>query len=159
MSHSDADALAGLIRRFAENPCSWISTVRPDGRPHATPIWHVWRAGRAYIVTRGDAVKTANIRANPNVVITHTDARHPIIIEGRASFAPEAEAAIQPLFLAKYDWNISTDAEYDTIIAITPVKIIAWGEEDGQRWRHSWSGMELADQKNTHSSRHFDEAE
>ena len=145
MPQSNADILSQIIRRFADNPCSWISTVRPDGRPHATPIWHVWREGQVYIVTRGDAVKTANIRSNPNVVITHTDARHPIIIEGRASFAPGAEAAIQPLFLTKYDWDISSDSEYDTIIAITPMKIIAWGEEEeGQRWRHSWSGQALS---------------
>ena len=137
------DTLARLIRRFAENQCSWISTVRPDGRPHATPIWHVWRAGQAFIVTRTDAVKTTNIRHNPNVVITHTDARFPVIIEGRASFAPEAEEALRPLFLAKYDWDISTDADYDTIIAITPQKIIAWAEEAGQRWQKSWSGKEL----------------
>ena len=137
------DILARLIRRFAENQCSWISTVRPDGRPHATPIWHVWRAGRAFIVTRTDAVKATNIRLNPNVVITHTDARFPVIIEGRASFAPEAEEALRPLFLAKYDWDISTDADYDTIIAITPEKIIAWGEEDGRRWQKSWSGQGL----------------
>jgi general stress protein 26 len=137
------DILARLIRRFAENQCSWISTVRPDGRPHATPIWHVWRAGRAFIVTRAAAVKATNIRLNPNVVITHTDARFPVIIEGRASFAPEAEEALRPLFLAKYDWDISTDADYDTIIAITPEKIIAWGEEDGRRWQKNWSGQGL----------------
>ena len=118
--------------------------MRPDGRPHATPIWHEWHAGRAYIVTRSDAVKTANIRANPHVVITDTDARHPVIIEGRAAFAPQAEAELQPLFLAKYDWDISTDAEYDTIIAITPEKIIAWGEEDGRRWSGRWSEEEIA---------------
>lgn len=142
------DRLVQAIRRFADDECSWISTVRPDGRPHATPIWHVWHAGRAYIVTRADAVKTANIRLNPNVVITGTNARHPVIIEGRATFAPEAEDALRPLFLAKYDWDISTDADYDTIIAITPVKIIAWGEDDGERWQHSWPGeavISLAD--------------
>ena len=135
--------LARLIRRFAEDSCSWISTVRPDGRPHITPIWHIWHAGRAYIVTRADAVKTANIRANPRVVITGTDARHPVIIEGRAVFAPEAETALRPLFLAKYDWDISTDADYDTIIAIHPEKIIAWGEADGERWEGRWSGEAL----------------
>jgi len=143
----DAGRLARLIRRFAEDSCSWISTVRPDGRPHATPIWHVWHAGRAYIVTRSDAVKTANIRANPHVVITGTDARHPVIIEGRATFTPDAEAALRPLFLTKYDWDISTDADYDTIIAITPEKIIAWGEEDDKRWQKSWSGEGLASLK------------
>lgn len=135
---SPSDLLQQLIQRFAASECSWLTTVRPNGRPHIAPVWHVWFQHRAWVVTTACAVKVANIRQNPHVVITDTNARHPIIIEGLASIAPEAEADLRPLFLAKYDWDIRTDEAYDTIIAIRPVKVLAWGEQDGRRWSHRW---------------------
>ena len=103
------NTLKALVQRFAQADCSWISSVRPDGRAHSTPIWHVWHSGRAYIVASGKAVKTKNILENPNVVITHPDPLNTVIIEGWATPAPALQAELQPLFKTKYDWDISTD--------------------------------------------------
>ncbi len=140
---SPAVSLSELIRRFHTSQCSWLATVRPDGRPHVAPVWHVWFQHRVWVVTTARAVKVANIQHNPRVVITDTDARHPIIIEGVAAFVPQAEPRLRPLFLTKYDWDIRTDRAYDTIIAITPEKMMAWGEVDGKRWSGRWSGEEI----------------
>ena len=126
--------LSGLVARFAESECSWLSTVRPNGRPHSAPVWHVWRRGRAYVVTTAKAVKRANIAANPAVVITHPDPINPIIIEGWAIEAPALEAQLQPLFKAKYDWDIVADKDYNVILEITPLKLMAWGERGEGRW-------------------------
>jgi gamma-glutamylcyclotransferase (GGCT)/AIG2-like uncharacterized protein YtfP len=131
------EALHALIRRFAASDCSWLSSVRPDGRAHSTPIWHVWYQGRAYIVTLSGAVKTKNILENPSVVIAHPDPLNPLIIEGWATPAASLEPQLQPLFKAKYDWDISTDPDYDTIIEITPTKLMAWGNHGEGRWTGS----------------------
>jgi len=128
------DTLLALVKRFAQADCSWLSTVRPDGRAHSSPIWHVWHNGRAYIVTLARAVKTKNILENPSVVITHPDPLNPVIIEGWATPAPAMEATLQPLFKAKYDWDISSDTDYDTILEITPLKLMAWGKYGEGRW-------------------------
>jgi len=127
-------ALQALVQRFAESQCSWLSTIRPDGRAHSAPIWHVWYRGRAYVVTLSSAVKTVNIVRNPSVVITHPDPIDALIIEGWATLAGAMEQQLQPLFKAKYDWDISTDSDYDTIIEITPTKLIAWGKYGQGRW-------------------------
>jgi hypothetical protein len=118
--------LRSLIERFAASSCSWLSTVRPDGRVHSAPIWHVWTNGRAYVVTTAKAVKVPNIRNNPNVVLTHPDPHKAIIID----------------FKAKYDWDIAEDDDYDTIIEIKPVKLLAWGEE-GAGYRQRWFGERI----------------
>jgi len=123
-----------LVQRFANANCCWLSSVRPDGRAHSTPIWHVWHQGRAYIVTLANAVKTANILQNPSVVVTHPDPVDPVIIEGWATPAPAMQPQLQPLFEAKYNWDISTGSEYDTIIEITPTKLMAWGKHGQGRW-------------------------
>jgi gamma-glutamylcyclotransferase (GGCT)/AIG2-like uncharacterized protein YtfP len=126
--------LAQLVSRFRGTKSIWLSTVRPSGQAHSTPIWHVWQRGRIYLVTTRDAVKVANIRKNPSVVATHPDTVQPIIIEGWATVAPTTWQAVKPLFQAKYDWDIDGDVEYNTVIEITPTKLIAWGDQGHGRW-------------------------
>ncbi|MEZ4709520.1 MAG: gamma-glutamylcyclotransferase [Caldilineaceae bacterium] len=126
--------LRALVQRFAEAECSWLSTVRPDLRPQSSPIWHVWHGGRAYVVTRPDAVKSANIELNPRVTIAHPDPKDPVIIEGWAIEAPAMRDVLQPLFQAKYNWDIATDAAYTTVLEITPTKLMAWGQYGEGRW-------------------------
>jgi nitroimidazol reductase NimA-like FMN-containing flavoprotein (pyridoxamine 5'-phosphate oxidase superfamily) len=48
----------------------WLSTVRADGRPHATPVIAVWTGGAVHFCTGPDEQKAKNLRANPNVVVT-----------------------------------------------------------------------------------------
>jgi hypothetical protein len=134
------ETLQALIRRFAEAECSWLSSTRSDGRAHNAPVWHVWRQGRVYVITMAKAVKTTNIMNSPGVVIAHPDPVNPIIIEGWATLSPEARQVLQPLFKAKYDWDLNASPDYDTIIEITPVKLIAWGKYGEGRW----SGSEIA---------------
>ena len=135
--HTEAgdETLRSLVKRFAEAECSWFSTVRPDARAHSAPVWHVWYRGRAYMVTTPDAVKVINIAQNPAVVITHPDPINPVIIEGWATMSPDMEQSLRPLFQAKYDWDISTDADYSAIIEIIPTKLMAWGNYGEGRWK------------------------
>jgi general stress protein 26 len=119
-----------------------MNTVRPDGRVHSAPIWHVWTNGCAYVVTTPKAVKVHNIRSNPNVVLTHPDPHSAIIIDGVAVFVEDKIDLLRPLFKVKYDWDIVTDEDYDTIIEIRPQKLLAWGEE-GAGYRQRWFGEEI----------------
>lgn len=123
------------VERFAQESCSWLSTVRPDGRAHLSPMWHVWYRGRAYINTPATSVKVANIKQNPSVSISHPDPSNVFLIEGTAVEANHLQAALQPLFQAKYDWDITTDNEYNTVVEITPTKLITWNNSPAKRWR------------------------
>jgi hypothetical protein len=48
----------------------WLSTVRPDGRPHVTPLAAVWRDGAIYFCTGSSERKTLNLAENQHVVVT-----------------------------------------------------------------------------------------
>lgn len=52
-SSSDAQAVAWSIGKaaLAEAPLYWLSTVRPEGVPHVTPLIGVWWDGALYFVT------------------------------------------------------------------------------------------------------------
>lgn len=130
-----------LVRRLADAECVWLNTVRPDGRAHSTPVWHAWHAGRLYCVTKADAVKVRNIRANPSVAVTHPDPVKAIIVEGRAAVVDGMAATLKAEFLRKYDWDITSDSDYRTIIAVTPEKLLAWNHDGITRSR--WSGAEV----------------
>lgn len=134
LGQADDPKLQAVIDQIVAAECCWFSSVRPDGRAHLAPIWHVWHAGRLVVVTQSKSVRTRNIRANPSVSAALPDPINPIIIEGTAAVVPDAKAVLQPLFLAKYNWDIVTDHEYDTVIAVTPHRIITWGSHGDQRW-------------------------
>jgi hypothetical protein len=48
----------------------WISTVRPDGRPHVTPLLGVWIEGAMYFCTGPDERKAKNLTENHHCVLT-----------------------------------------------------------------------------------------
>ena len=48
----------------------WLSTVRPDGRPHVTPLIAVWHDGALSFCTGATERKAKNLEHNPHVILT-----------------------------------------------------------------------------------------
>lgn len=48
----------------------WLSTVRPDGRPHVTPLLAIWLDGALYFCTGPTERKAKNLAQNPHCVLT-----------------------------------------------------------------------------------------
>ena len=67
---------------------AWLSTVRPDGRPHVTPVATVWLDDAAYFSTGPHEVKSRNLAHAPHVVLTtgRNDFRDAldVVLEGEA---------------------------------------------------------------------------
>jgi general stress protein 26 len=66
----------------------WITTVRADGRPHATPLVAVWVDGALHFHTGPEEQKALNLRANPYVLLitgcNQWDSGLDVIVEGEA---------------------------------------------------------------------------
>jgi hypothetical protein len=66
----------------------WLSTVRPDGRPHVTPLLAVWQDDALHFCTGADERKAKNLEHNPHCVLTTgNNALHgglDIVVEGDA---------------------------------------------------------------------------
>ncbi len=56
--------------RLAAAKVYWLSTVRPDGRPHVTPIAAVWLGDALCFSTGQTERKAKNLALNPHCVIT-----------------------------------------------------------------------------------------
>jgi nitroimidazol reductase NimA-like FMN-containing flavoprotein (pyridoxamine 5'-phosphate oxidase superfamily) len=57
-------------RHIDEAQVFWLSTVRPDGRPHVTPLLAVWRDDAMYFCTGPDERKARNLKQNPHCILT-----------------------------------------------------------------------------------------
>lgn len=56
--------------QLAEAKVYWVSTVRPDGRPHVTPIAAVWLDGSLCFTTGPRERKALNLESSRRCVIT-----------------------------------------------------------------------------------------
>lgn len=89
----------------------WISTVRPDQRPHVTPLIAVWHDGALYFCTAMPERKARNIAENGNVVLTTGNGPWKsgldVVVEGRAVEVSD-DALLEmlaALWESKYDWK------------------------------------------------------
>ena len=48
----------------------WLSTVRPDGRPHVTPLLGIWLEEALYFCTGSNERKAENLSVNRHCVLT-----------------------------------------------------------------------------------------
>ena len=134
----DAPELTRGFERLTDAQYSWFTTVRPDGRPHNVPMWHVVVGNRIYFATMSGSIKLENIASTPDVVVAHSDPQDVVIIDGWAIEADHLRESLAPLFLDKYDWDFDGDdfrGEW-VMVEVTPQLCRTWQNEDThQTWR------------------------
>ena len=121
-----SSTLERAIARLYREHIVWLASVRPEGRPHLVPIWHVWHDGKLYISTGQHSVKMHNIRHQPRVALALPDAMDVVLVEGLAQPVPELDDELAPYFVEKFGWDFRKDAQYAGLVQITPTKVLAW---------------------------------
>ncbi len=108
-----ARALARL--RTAMN--YWVATTRPDGRPHAAPVWGVWLDDSLWFGTEGQ--KLRNLAHMPYAVVHLDSADDVIMVQGRVEVVQDREAIARAAeaFRAKYV-DGETGAPFDVYPAL-----------------------------------------
>lgn len=126
---------AHILERLERNIIIWITSVRPDGRPHSVPVWFLWDHGTILIFSKPDQ-KIKNLRANPAVVLALDDTQDGddvILFEGTAALLDPGEiATTDPAYAAKYQalldrfqWTPESMAkDYSQPIRITPTRFL-----------------------------------
>ena len=111
--HATATAWEDARERLAGAELYWISTVRPDGRPHVTPLIAVWHDGALCFCTGEDERKARNLAANPHVVLT----------TGRNTMGDGLDLVVEGEAI-----NVRDDARLRELAD-------AWVEKYGEEWR------------------------
>lgn len=99
----------------------WVASVRPDGRPHLTPIWFAVHDEKWYFVTDPKSVKARNLQHNSRVSLALEDGTDPYVVEGVARTV-EPSAAVIKLFKEKFDWDITSDSQYTGVYEVEVTK-------------------------------------
>jgi PPOX class probable F420-dependent enzyme len=127
---------ATLDRRLRSEPIIWLSSVRPDGRPHLVPVWFWWDGTAILLFSKPGNQKVRNLIHQPRVMfaLEAADEGEDIgLFEGQAELLPSGTVdSTLPEFAAKYAALFvrigSTPgkmaAEFSQAIRITPTKLV-----------------------------------
>jgi pyridoxamine 5'-phosphate oxidase family protein len=122
------------IEYMTHQPLGRLATINPAGKPQVSPVGFRYNAELDVIEIGGQDVsrtqKYRNIQIDPNVAFVIDDVLPPwrprrVEIRGTAEVLPTGGKAA---FGDRYEAD-------DVLIRITPVQIIGWGLDEGQRRR------------------------
>ena len=126
----------------------WLSTVRPDGRPHLIPIWFLWNGDAVLFASKPQACKVANLRAKAECMLAVGDPMADFdvaLIEARAELASMTTTELLTAgLLAKYgermraaDLTAGRFAEtYSQVVRVVPTRWLPWhGRTERPPWR------------------------
>jgi hypothetical protein len=129
--------------RLRSAPVYWVATVRPNGRPHVTPIWGVWVDGAFWMEGGPRTRRFQNLAQNPATVVTIERGDDALILEGDADLVAELDDALVERLLAAYRKYVPThnyEAERSNwdagIWRVRPRKVMGWSSfpADTTRW-------------------------
>jgi general stress protein 26 len=145
---ASATSWADTVRVLETAELFWLTTVRPDGRPHQTPVVAAWGEGGIHFHTGDNEVKFANLQANPHVVLTtgcnSWDRGLDVVIEGRATQVTDKAVLerLAPLWAPKWDGRWLLEAHEggfsdpgaerftSSVFSVAPTKIDAHAKGD-----------------------------
>ena len=86
----------------------WLSTTRPDGRPHTMPVWGVWLDDMLWFSTGAESRKARNLAGNPACVVAVEQGDGAVILEGAAEKLPNRapRKRFAAVYGRKYDWDM-----------------------------------------------------
>lgn len=124
----------------------WLSTVRPDGRPHAVPTWAAWLDGMLWFEGSPRTRRARNLAANPSAVATvHIDDDAALIVEGIVEDRSDPDPDLAARLVEAYGKYRATRWAYEAdpanwqqgLWALRPTIAFGWTRfpEDATRWR------------------------
>ncbi len=120
----------------------WIGTTRPDGRPHAAPVWGVWFEGALYFSSGEESRKARNFAQQPEIVAHLESGDNVVILEGRVERTtdPDLLTRVNALYLAKYPpYDMSGGTGVVAFcFSLRPRVALAWQEHDFPNTATRW---------------------
>jgi general stress protein 26 len=111
---AEATPWASARRVLEDAELFWLSTRRPGGGPHVTPVVAVWTQDSLFFMTGDHEQKSANLRADPRVALTtgrnEWDRGLDVVVEGTAVLVTEPSllAGLVDAWATKWDgrWTL-----------------------------------------------------
>lgn len=132
-SYGIPDREAGMLNwefvaeRMRGDPSYWVTTIRPDGTPHARPTWGVWIDG-AFHCGGGERTRwVRNLAADPAIVVHRGDPETVVIGEAERIDRESADEVrvdrLEAAYRERYDMGHGTP-----FFRVRPERVFAWSE-------------------------------
>jgi PPOX class probable F420-dependent enzyme len=125
----------------------WFATVRPDGRPHTTPVWGVWLEGVLYFDGSPETRRMKNIAVNPEVAVHLESGDQVVILEGTAREVLKPDRSLTERLAERYsakykahDYAPAPD-QWDNggLYAMRPTKGLGWTFREGEEFGKTYT--------------------
>jgi hypothetical protein len=132
-------AWATVRAALEQAPTYWVTTLRPDGRPHAVPVDGLWLDDVLYYGGSERTVHHRNAVADPRALVHLPDPARAVIVEGDVRLARPSPALARRLAeasRAKYGYGPEAQAG-EGVLGLYPRRARAWTEfpADATRFR------------------------
>ena len=129
------------VDAFLRKPLiAMLATVRPDGAPHVTPVWHHYDGDKLYVAAIRPSVKVNNVRRNSRVslcVFTDEDRSTYVQVNGTATLSddgiPEMVRTMSKNYIGPDGWEEYSERVLREVrfalITVTPTKILGVHED------------------------------
>lgn len=122
-----------------------IASTRPDGRPHAVPVWYLWTGKAVYFATRTESVKGRNLGEGAWIVAHFGDADDVLFMDGPVVKVtePEEQERVDRHYTAKHVDPVSGEhygiwaVKGNALYRLDPRRIVAW-MDGSARGRTEW---------------------
>ena len=127
------------VERLERAQNYWLATMRPDGRPHVTPIWGVWVEEALYFDGLPATRWGRNMATNPAIAVHLESGDDVVILEGEVEDTvtdAELTGRIVEAWQNKYG-RLAPDPGGRGIFRLRPRTARAWSSatfEDATRW-------------------------
>jgi hypothetical protein len=107
----------------------WVVSTRPDGGPHAAPVWGLWYEGHFYFSTGNSSRKGRNLARNRAIGVHLESGDEVVILEGEIATVEDLEflKLLDQAYKTKYGVSILGPG---TIYQLNVLRAFAWREKD-----------------------------
>jgi PPOX class probable F420-dependent enzyme len=117
-----------VVAFLTERHLATLTTLRPDGSPHVTPVGFTWdpAAGLARVITFADARKVRNVSARPagRAVLCQVDHRRWLTLEGVASVARDPATVAEAVRRYAERYRTPSDRPDRVVIEIAVDRVV-----------------------------------
>lgn len=107
----------------------WVSTASARGKPHAAPVWGIWRDESFFFETNPKSPKGRNLASNPKIVFHIQDGMDTVIVKGTVKRETNAQRlrTLKSEYVRKYDYKPDWSNKQNQIVfRVRPRIAHAW---------------------------------
>lgn len=120
----------------------WVCSTRPDGRPHAMPVWGLWLQEAVWFSTSPQSVKARNFAHDPHCVIHLESGDDAVILEGVVHRVDPDEPAVAQFvsdYFGKYGIKVAVHDPDFALYRLPPTKAYTWKEQNFPTSNARWT--------------------